>query len=94
MKQERDRVLKKREESLAEILDHLREDTYPILVEGKRDKLALASGGIDENRIYMLHGHSVFEIGELLEGMNLRFGMSFDEDVVRLVKGEPAAQNG
>jgi len=37
---------------------------------------------------------SLNEIGELLEGMGLRFGMSFDEDVVRLVKGEPAAHNG
>ena len=35
---------------------------------------------------------SLNEIGELLEGMGLRFGMSFEEDVVRLVKGEPAAK--
>ena len=35
---------------------------------------------------------SLNEIGELLEGMNLRFGMSFEDDVVRLVKGEPAAK--
>lgn len=35
---------------------------------------------------------SLNEIGELLEGMGLRFGMSFDEDVARLVKGEAAAQ--
>ncbi len=35
---------------------------------------------------------SLNEIGELLEGMGLRFGMSFDDDVVRLVKGEAAAQ--
>lgn len=34
---------------------------------------------------------SLNEIGELLEGMGLRFGMSFDEDVHRLVKGEAAA---
>lgn len=34
---------------------------------------------------------SLNEIGELLEGMGLRFGMSFDEDVQRLVKGETAA---
>ena len=34
---------------------------------------------------------SLNEIGELLEGMGLRFGMSFDDDVVRLVKGEAAA---
>ena len=33
---------------------------------------------------------SLNEIGELLEGMGLRFGMSFDEDVHRLVKGEAA----
>ena len=31
---------------------------------------------------------SLNEIGEILEGMGLRFGMSFDEDVARLVKGE------
>jgi len=37
---------------------------------------------------------SLNEIGELLEGMGLRFGMSFEEDVVRLVKGEPAAKQG
>jgi len=35
---------------------------------------------------------SLNEIGELLEGMGLRFGMSFEDDVVRLVKGEPAAK--
>jgi DNA-directed RNA polymerase subunit alpha len=34
---------------------------------------------------------SLNEIGELLEGMGLRFGMSFEDDVVRLVKGEAAA---
>jgi DNA-directed RNA polymerase subunit alpha len=31
---------------------------------------------------------SLNEIGELLEGMGLRFGMTFDEDVVRSLKGE------
>lgn len=38
---------------------------------------------------------SLNEIGELLEGMGLRFGMSFEEDVVRLVRGEAvgAAKN-
>lgn len=35
---------------------------------------------------------SLNEIGELLEGMGLRFGMSFEDEVVRLVKGEAAAQ--
>lgn len=34
---------------------------------------------------------SLNEIGELLDGMNLRFGMTFDDDVVRLVKGEAAS---
>jgi DNA-directed RNA polymerase subunit alpha len=34
---------------------------------------------------------SLNEIGELIEGMGLRFGMSFDEEVVRLVRGESAA---
>ncbi len=34
---------------------------------------------------------SLNEIGELLEGMGLRFGMGFEDDVVRLVKGEAAA---
>lgn len=33
---------------------------------------------------------SLNEIGELLEGMGLRFGMSFDDEVVKLVKGERA----
>jgi len=37
---------------------------------------------------------SLNEIGELLDGMGLRFGMSFEDDVVRLVKGEAAASNG
>lgn len=31
---------------------------------------------------------SLNEIGELLEGMGLRFGMTFDDDVVRSLKGE------
>jgi len=34
---------------------------------------------------------SLNEIGEILEGMGLRFGMSFEDDVVRLVKGENEA---
>ncbi len=34
---------------------------------------------------------SLNEIGELLDGMGLRFGMSFDEEVIRLVAGEKAA---
>lgn len=36
---------------------------------------------------------SLNEIGELLEGMNLRFGMSFPDEVVKHVKGEAAAKN-
>jgi DNA-directed RNA polymerase subunit alpha len=34
---------------------------------------------------------SLNEIGELLDGMGLRFGMSFEDDVMRLIKGEVAA---
>jgi DNA-directed RNA polymerase subunit alpha len=34
---------------------------------------------------------SLNEIGEILEGMGLRFGMSFEDEVVRLVKGENEA---
>jgi DNA-directed RNA polymerase subunit alpha len=34
---------------------------------------------------------SLNEIGELLDGMGLRFGMSFEEDVVQLVRGEASA---
>jgi DNA-directed RNA polymerase subunit alpha len=35
---------------------------------------------------------SLNEIGELLEGMGLRFGMAFDEEVLRLVRGEVTAE--
>jgi DNA-directed RNA polymerase subunit alpha len=34
---------------------------------------------------------SLNEIGEILQGMGLRFGMTFDDEVARLVKGEAAA---
>ena len=34
---------------------------------------------------------SLNEIGELLDGMGLRFGMSFEDDVTRLVRGEAVA---
>jgi DNA-directed RNA polymerase subunit alpha len=34
---------------------------------------------------------SLNEIGEILEGMGLRFGMTFEDEVIRLVKGESEA---
>jgi DNA-directed RNA polymerase subunit alpha len=34
---------------------------------------------------------SLNEIGEILEGMGLRFGMTFEDDIERLVKGEAEA---
>jgi DNA-directed RNA polymerase subunit alpha len=38
---------------------------------------------------------SLNEIGEILEGMGLRFGMTFDEEIARLaIKVEPAAGQG
>jgi DNA-directed RNA polymerase subunit alpha len=37
---------------------------------------------------------SLNEIGELLEGMGLRFGMTFDDDVVRSLKGETMSSTG
>lgn len=65
-----------RREKLAELFEELIKTTAPIVVEGKRDKRALITGGIESSRIIMLHGHALYEVEEYLE--------NFDETILLL----------
>ncbi|MHA1680713.1 MAG: toprim domain-containing protein [Promethearchaeota archaeon] len=65
-----------RREKLAEFFDELVGTDIPIVVEGKRDRRALVTGGVEPSRIIMLHGHSLLEVEEFLE--------NFDEVIMLL----------
>ena len=61
---DKDELKRKRQEDLADLFAGLSKDGAPILVEGKRDREALTRGGIDGDRITMLHGKSRLDIEE------------------------------
>ncbi len=54
--------------------------SFIILVEGKNDKKALKSFGIDEDRIYTLSGTSFYDLAEKLEPLNKVVIMLMDLD--------------
>jgi 5S rRNA maturation endonuclease (ribonuclease M5) len=62
---DKDELKLKHKEDLAELFTDLSKNQAPILVEGKRDREALIQGGIDAQRITMLHGKSRLDVEDL-----------------------------
>ncbi len=83
---DKDELKRKRKEDLAELFAELAKDRAPILVEGKRDREALVRGGIDADRITMLHGKSRLDVEEDLgECKDIILMLDYDAEGLKLL---------
>jgi len=56
-----------RKEDLADLFADLSKTSWPVIVEGKRDREAILRAGITDDRIVMLHGKKRLDVEESLE---------------------------
>jgi len=75
-----------RKEDLIELFTNLAKESYPIVVEGKRDREALVSAGIAGDRIVMLHGKSRLDVEEYLEAFDeVIFLLDYDTEGLEML---------
>ncbi|MEX2681677.1 MAG: hypothetical protein Q6373_008755 [Candidatus Sigynarchaeota archaeon] len=83
---DKNELKRKRKEDLIQLFAELARDRAPILVEGKRDREALVRGGIEADRITMLHGKSRLDIEEAFaECKDIIMMFDYDDEGLKLL---------
>lgn len=64
---DKEELRRQRKEDLADLFADLAKKSWPVIVEGKRDREAMLRAGITDDRIIMLHGKKRLDVEEYLE---------------------------